>query len=81
MDSNNELHRLIGTAEDAFAFVNEMIRRGMFLPDHTPYRTGGKTWFVNFGCTDISINLKDLVLKAKTFLRKDDQGKKTNIET
>ena len=78
MGSNNELCRLIGTAEDAFAFVNELIRRGMFLPDHAPSRVGGGKWFVNFGCTDISHSLRDLMLKAKAFLGKEGDNKESD---
>lgn len=68
LESSQELERIIGNAEDAFAYVNDMIRRGLFLPDYAPSRSAGGGWFINFGCTEISHNLRDLVLKAKDIL-------------
>jgi len=37
----------------------------MLLPDHMSSRIAGDKWFMNYGVTDISIKIKDLILKAK----------------
>ena len=63
-----ELNRTIKSAEDAFASINELIRRGMFLPDHTPSRVSGGGWFIVFGITDVSLRLREILLKAKSFI-------------
>ena len=66
--ANTALKERIETAEDAFACIAELIRRGMFLPDHIPSRVAGGKWFINFGVTEISLEIKKLLLKAKTFI-------------
>lgn len=68
LESNTALKERIETAEDAFACIGELIRRGMFLPDHIPSRVAGNKWFINFGVTEISLEIKKLLLKAKTFI-------------
>jgi hypothetical protein len=65
IESNSQAKEIIGSAEDAFAIVNHLIRKSMLLPDHVPSRIGGGKWFINYGVTDISIKIKDLILKAK----------------
>ena len=67
-EAEQKLQETIGTAEDVFALINELIRRGMLLPDYVPSRISSKQWFINYGVTDISIKLKDLIMKAKTYL-------------
>jgi hypothetical protein len=61
IESNPQAKEIIGSAEDAFALVDHLIRKGMLLPDHVSSRIGGDKWFINYGVTDISIKIKDLI--------------------
>lgn len=66
IDKNQTLKDAVKSSEDAFASINELIRRGMFLPDHATSRIGSnKGWSLYFGVTDFSLMLQDLLLKAK----------------
>ncbi len=67
-ENNDNINSVIESAEDAFAFIHELIRRGCFLPDHFTSRMHGDQWFVHFGVTETSIELSNLLLKAKSFL-------------
>jgi len=67
-ESSESLKDRIETSEDAFACIAELIRRGMFLPDHIPSRIAGGKWFINFGVTKTSLEIKKLLLRAKILL-------------
>jgi hypothetical protein len=69
-----KLRNVIGSPEDAFASVYELIRRGLFLPGHTPFRVAGTGWHIIFGVTDISRKLKSLLLEAKRYLGTHEIG-------
>jgi len=63
-----DLKRILASAEDSFACVNDLIKRSLFLPDHSTGRWGGGTWVCNFGKTEISLEIRDLLQKAKEYL-------------
>ncbi|MCK4818429.1 hypothetical protein KA005_21845, partial [bacterium] len=67
-ESGQRFEEKIGTAEDVFALINELVRRGMLLPDHVPSRISGEQWFINYGVTEVSLKLKELIMKAKSYL-------------
>lgn len=69
-EASPNLKSVLRTPEDVFAYVHELIRRGLFLPDPTPNRGAiAGTWFICFGCTNISDKLRDLIFQAKTVLK------------
>lgn len=66
IDKNPTLKNAVRSPEDAFASIHELIRRGMFLPDHATSRFGSdEGWSLFFGVTNFSLKLQDLLLKAK----------------
>jgi len=71
-EQNDELRAATRSAEDLFAYISEFTRRGMFLPDHTPSRLSGGTWFVVFGITEITTQIRDLLIKAQKLISKEN---------
>jgi len=66
IDKNPTLKATVKSPEDAFASVNELIRRGMFLPDYISGRISSSNgWELYYGVTHTSLKLKELLLKAK----------------
>lgn len=58
----------LSVPEDSFACVNDLIRRGLLLPDHSTNRYGGKAWYCNFGITQKTLAIRDLLVKAKKLI-------------
>lgn len=65
-ERNTELSQTIGSAEDSFACVNDLIKRSLFLPDHTASRLLPPHWVLYFGNTEISQEISKLLRKAKS---------------
>jgi hypothetical protein len=66
LDKSPTIKAAVKSPEDAFASVNELTRRGMFLPDYVSSRTApANGWGIYFGVTRTSFRLKELLLKAK----------------
>jgi hypothetical protein len=70
--SNATLRKAIGTPEDAFACIHELIRKGFFLPDHTHYRIARAGWHIVYGVTETSIKLKHLLSEANRYIKTCD---------
>jgi hypothetical protein len=65
-EENDELRNIFKTPENALALVDELIRRRMFLPDHTSMRfADSKKWSVCFGTTEKTILIHELIARAR----------------
>lgn len=75
LDRFSVLHCLAATNEEAIIFTNDLIRRGMLMPDHAGGRLGGDEgdWSFVFGISNDSMTFLTLLKRAEAML---DNGSK-----
>jgi hypothetical protein len=67
VDNLPELGKLLAKPEQRIAYVNELIRRGFFLPDYAT-RYGGSEVVCHFGISDTTLKFQELLLRAKQYV-------------
>jgi len=74
LEEYTSLQSILTTVDEAIVLVNDLIRRGMLMPDHAGARltNGNGDWSIVFGVTSTTVMYFELLKKAKAICGSGD---------